>query len=119
MRRFVKKLKLKNASVTLFCKFNCGLCKESFDRVLLPDPFEAVLCLAEFSIRRVLCLGEKLGMIVKDDCSSWCNRVGDFFWMPVWERRKEILYGEGSACKVSWRDPALECETNGNNCYGG
>lgn len=57
-------------------------------------------------------------MIVNDDCNSWYNRVGDLL-MLVWERRKEFLYGEGLACKASQSSPALECEANGNNCYGG
>ena len=57
-------------------------------------------------------------MIVNDDCSSWYNRVGDLLIL-VWERRKEVLYGEALACKASQSSPALECEANGNNCYGG
>ena len=68
--------------------------------------------------KMVFCLGEKQGMIVNDDCSSWYNRVGEFL-ISVWERRKEILYGEGSACKVSRNDPTLECKANGNDCHGG
>ena len=56
-------------------------------------------------------------MIVNDDCSLWYNRIGDFF-MSVWDRRKEILYGKGSACKVSQNNPTLECKANNNNCYG-
>ena len=64
----------------------------------------------------VYCLGEKQGMIVNDDCSSCYNRVGDCL-MSIWERRKEILYGKGLACKFSQNDPTLECEANGNNYY--
>ena len=52
-------------------------------------------------------------MIVNDDCSWWYNRVGDFL-MSVWEKRKEILYGEESQY-----DPIIKCEANGNNCYVG
>ena len=55
----------------------------------------------------VFCLGEKQGKIVNNDCSLWYNRVGDFF-VSVWERRKEILYGEESLYKVSRNDPTLE-----------
>ena len=56
-------------------------------------------------------------MIKNDDRSPWYNRVGDFL-MSVWERRKEILYSELSAYKVSQSNPTLECKANGNNCYG-
>ena len=56
--------------------------------------------------KAAFCLGEKHNVMVNDDCSSWYNRVGVFF-MPVWERGKEILYGEGSACKVSHSNPTL------------
>ena len=55
---------------------------------------------------------------MNDDCSWWYNGVGDFL-MSVGERRKEILYGKGLACKVSPNNPTLECEANDNNCYGG
>ena len=34
--------------------------------------------------------------------------------MSVWERRKEILYGEGSTCKVSQNDPSPKWEANGS-----
>ena len=68
--------------------------------------------------KTVFCLEEKQGMIVNDDCSLWYNRIDDFL-MSAWERRKEILYDEGSAYKISQNDPTYECEANGNNCYGG
>ena len=56
-------------------------------------------------------------MVVSDDCSSWYTRVGDFLMLSR-ERRKEILNGDGSACKFSQSDSTLECEANGNNdCY--
>ena len=32
------------------------------------------------SIKTALCLGEKQGMLVNDECSSWYNRVGDFLY---------------------------------------
>ena len=41
--------------------------------------------------KAVFCLGEKQGMLVNNECSSWCNRAGDFK-MSVWDRRKEIIY---------------------------
>ena len=28
--------------------------------------------------KAVFCLGEKQGMLINDECSSWYNRVGDF-----------------------------------------
>ena len=58
--------------------------------MLLPDAFENFIHCSVFN-KMIFCLGEKQGMIVNDDCSSWYNRVhvGDFL-MSVWERRKEI-----------------------------
>ena len=61
--------------------------------------------------KTVFCLGEKQGMIVNNDCSLWYNRVGVFL-MSVWERRKEISYGEGSVYKVSQNNPTIKCEAN-------
>ena len=71
--------------------------------MLLPDVFDEFILHSIFS-KMVFCLGEKQGMIVNNECSSWYNRVGDF--------------DERSACKVSQSDPTLECEAIGNNCYG-
>ena len=50
--------------------------------------------------KAVFDLGEKQGMLVNNECSSWYNRVGDFL-MSVWDRRKEILYGNGLVGEVS------------------
>ena len=50
-------------------------------------------------------------MRVKDDCNLWYNRIGDFF-MSVRERRQEILFGKGLACKVSQNNLTLECDAN-------
>ena len=61
-------------------------------------------------------LGEKQGMLVNDECSSWYNKVGDFL-MSVWDRRKEILYGNGSIGEVSQNNPTPECVVNGTGCY--
>ena len=49
-------------------------------------------------------LGEKQGMLVNDECSSCYSKVGDFF-MSVWNRRKEILYGNGSIGQVGQTTP--------------
>ena len=46
------------------------------------------------------CLGEKQGMLIDDECSSWHNRAGDFL-KSVWDRRKEILYGNGLVGEVN------------------
>ena len=46
--------------------------------VLPPDAFETVLCGNIFD-NTAFCLGEKEGMLINDECSSWYNRVGDFF----------------------------------------
>ena len=42
--------------------------------------------------KTTFCLGEKQGMLVNDECSSWCNRsrVGEFLG-SVWDRRKGNL----------------------------
>ena len=83
--------------------------------MFLPDAFEDITHHRVLD-EMVFCLGEKQGMIVNGDCSLWYDRVGGF--MSVWKRRKEILYGEGSACKVSQNDPTLDCEAKGSNSYG-
>ena len=46
-------------------------------------------------------------MVVNDNCSSWYNKIGDFL-LSVWDRRKEILYGDGSTCMVSPINPTPE-----------
>ena len=68
--------------------------------------------------KSVFCLGEKQGTLINDECSSWYNRVGDFL-MSVWDRRKEILYGNGLVGNVSQNNPTPECEVNGTECYDG
>ena len=39
--------------------------------------------------------------------------------MSVWDRRKEILYGNGLVVEVSQNNPTPECEVNGTECYDG
>ena len=53
------------------------------------EAFEAFNYSSVFD-KAVFCLGEKQGLLINDECSSWYNRVGDFL-MSVWDRRKEIL----------------------------
>ena len=59
-------------------------------QVLTSEAFETFTHGSIFD-KAVFCLGEKQGMLVNDECSSWYNKVGDFL-MSVWDRRKEILY---------------------------
>ena len=42
-----------------------------------PDALEAFLHDSIFD-KTAFCLGENQVMLVNDECSSWCNRVGDF-----------------------------------------
>ena len=56
-------------------------------------------------------------MLVKDECSPWYNRVGDFL-VSIWDRRKQLLYTDGSAYMI--RQIKLtppECMVNGTECY--
>ena len=59
-------------------------------QVLTSEAFEAFIHGSIFD-KAVFCLGEKQGMLVNDECSSWYNKVGDFL-MSVWDKRKEIFY---------------------------
>ena len=86
-------------------------------QVLTPKAFEAFTQSSIFD-KTIFCLGEKRGVLVNDDCSSWYNKVGDFV-MSVWDRRKEILYGNGSLGEVSQNNPTQECEVNGTEYYDG
>ena len=53
---------------------------------------------------------------INDECSSWYNRVSSFL-VPVWNRRKENLPGNGSACMAQQNNLAPECVVNGTECY--
>ena len=55
-------------------------------------------------------------MLVNNECSSWYNRVGDFL-VSVWDRRKQLLYVNGSACMARQNNPTPECVVNGTECY--
>ena len=72
-------------------------------QVLTSEAFEAFIHGSMFD-KAVFCLGGKLGMLVNDECSSWYNKVGDFL-ISVWNRKKEILYGNGSIGEVSQTTP--------------
>ena len=37
--------------------------------------------------------------------------------MSVWDRRKEILYGNGLSGEVNRNKLTRECEVNGTECY--
>ena len=39
--------------------------------------------------------------------------------MSVWDRRKEILYGNGSVGEVIQNNPTPECEVSGTECCDG
>ena len=75
------------------------------------------LCSSSFD-KTVFCLGKKQGMLINNECSYWYNRVGDFL-LSVWNRRKEILYGNGQVYEISQTNPTRECDVNGTECYGG
>ena len=88
-------------------------------KVLPLNIFEAFLCGCIFN-KIAFCLGEKQGMLVNNECSSWSNRVGDFLvHVSVWDRRKEILYTNGSACTAQQNNPTPGCMVNGTECYDG
>ena len=48
------------------------------EKVVLLDAFEAFLLNSTFN-KTIFYLGEKQGLLVRDECSSWCNRVGNFW----------------------------------------
>ena len=39
--------------------------------------------------------------------------------MSVWDRRKEILYSNGSIGEIGQNNPTLQLEINGTECYDG
>ena len=57
-------------------------------------------------------------MSVNDVCISWYNRVGDFL-VSVWDRRKQLLYIDRSACTARQNNPTPECVVNDTECYDG
>ena len=57
------------------------------------------------------------GLLVNDERSLWYSRIGDFL-MSVWDQKKEISCGGGSACAVGRTNLTPVCEANGIECYG-
>ena len=49
-----------------------------YEAVLTSEAFEAFIHGSIFD-KAVFCLVEKQDMLVNDECSSWYNKVGDFF----------------------------------------
>ena len=43
----------------------------------------------------------------------------EIFLMSVWNRRKEILFGNGSIGEVGQNNPTPACEVNDTECYDG
>ena len=72
-----------------------------------------ILCSSDFN-KASFCMGEMKGLLVNDERSLWYSRIGEFL-MSVWDRRKEILYGNGSNGRTN---STPECEANGIYCYG-
>ena len=46
-------------------------------QILTLEAFEAFNYRGIFN-KAVFCLGEEQGMLINDECRSWCNRVRDF-----------------------------------------
>ena len=84
-------------------------------QILIAEPFETFNYSSIFD-NTLFCLGEKQGMLINDECSLWYNGVLNFL-MSVWDRRKEILYGNGLVVKVNQNNPTPECEVYGTECY--
>ena len=59
-------------------------------QVLLTDAFKAFLR-GSILTKAVFCFGQKRGMLVNDECSSWYKRGGIFC----------CQYDDGLACEVS------------------
>ena len=54
-------------------------------------------------------------MLINDESGPCYNRVGNFL-MSVWDRRKEILYGNGLVGEVNQNNLTAEYEVNGTKC---
>ena len=74
-----------------------------FWRPILCGHLERMPCHSRMTL--VVCFGDLAGI--------------NFCLMSVWDRRKEILYGNGLVVEVSQNNPTPECEVNGTECYDG
>ena len=61
------------------CDFQRLIFKDYLKDILPLDTFESFLNSSIFN-KTAFCLGEKQGMLVNDECSSWYNTVGKFFY---------------------------------------
>ena len=69
--------------------------------------------------KTAFCLGEKHGMLVNNECSSWYNRVGNFL-VSIWDTRKQLLYTDRLACMTQQNNPTPPGRVvNGTECYDG
>ena len=59
-------------------------------QVLTSEAFEALIHGSIFD-KAVFCLGEKQGMLVNDECSSWYNKVGDFFNVGLGKEERNFV----------------------------
>ena len=58
-------------------------------------------------------------MLVNNERSSWYNRVGNFLVL-ILDRRKQLLYTNGSAFMTQQNNPTPpECMVNGTECFDG
>ena len=62
-----------------------------------------------------LCLGEKQGMLVNKNASSWYSRVGEVL-VSVWDRRKNNYTATGSAHTARQNNTIPECVVNVTEC---
>ena len=77
--------------------------------------FEALLHGSIFD-KTAFYLEEKQGMLVNNECSSWCNTVSDFL-VSVWDGRKQLFCIDGAVCMPRQNNPTPECVVNGTEYY--
>ena len=82
-------------------------------QVLVSDVFEAFVLHSIFDDS--ICLGEKQGMVVNNDCGSWYNRIGNFDmgmmvrdWLIKFFRVNPLLSARPMAIHVT--GVMVECE---------
>ena len=82
-------------------------------QILTPEAFEAINQSSIFD-KAGFCLGEKQGMLVNNEYSSWYNGVGDFLMSVLGENIFHMA--------MDWfnrNHPTPECQVNGTECYDG